>query len=209
MCLAFLGVIVMVLLGCGVSEQLVALVQTSTPKPTNTSLPKEPPSPIADDCKKATNPTDQDVRYALGFAGNTFDAEKWDRSYTVQSMSVTVTWMSRDKSRVAFLEYSLYSCGFAPTDWDYVLADRTFRDISFRNYQNVDRLADCSQSQANLKLVEFTAQHSEKNYWIRFWASLKGSTRLLTITLVFPEESKTDLDIYGSRLFPALPSCSR
>ncbi len=217
--LAFLGAIGMLLLGCGISDQLVTLVQIPTPTPANTATPiatritvtapTATPLLITGDCSKATNPTEQDVRYALEFTGNTFDPEVWDRSYTVASMRVDVSWISKEKRRVAFLENLIYSCGFIPTDWDYVLADRTFREVLFSGYQNLNRIASCTQNETNLRLVEFTAQHSQRNYWIRFWAILNGSTRLLTMFIAFPEESKIDFDRYSSLLFPALYSCPR
>lgn len=197
--LAFLVIVGITLTGCAIPGNLVALVQTPTATPLS----------ITDDCTKNTEPTEQDVKYALAFAGNTFDPGSWDRSYTVQSMRVSVTWFSKDKRKVVFLDYLLYNCGFKQSDWDYVLADRTFREIRFQGYRNVNHVASCARNESNLHLVEYTAQHSETNYRIRFWATLTGPTRLLNMDLTFPEESRTDLDRYSSRLFPNLNSCPR
>ncbi len=195
--LAYLGAIGMVLLGCGISDQLVALIQT----------PTATPLAIIDDCTKATNPTEQDVKYALGFVGNTFDPGSWDRSYTVESMHVAVTWKTKDRRRVAFLDYLIYSCGFKQSDWEYVLSDKTFREVRLRNFQNPNRIASCTRSENNLSLLEYAFQDDGTNYRIRFWATLNGPTRLLTMSLDSPEESITDLDRYSLRLFPALASC--
>jgi len=196
--LAFLVIVGIILTGCVIPGNLAVLVQTPTATPLS----------ITDDCTKNTEPTEQDVKYALAFSGNTFDPGSWDRSYTVQSMRVSVTWFSKDKKKMVFLDHLIYSCGFKQSDWDYVLADQTFR-IRFQSYQNLNRVTSCTRNESNLKLVEYTAQHSETNYRIRFWATLNEPTRLLNVALVFPEESRTDLDRYSSRFFPNLSSCSR
>ena len=195
--LFYVVAIAIVLLGCGVSGQLTGSAST----PTSTPLR------VTADCTKLTNPTEEDVKYALGFTGNTLDPESWDRSYTVESMHVSVSWTTKDGKRVAFLDYLIYSCGFKPTDWDYVLSDKTFREVRLRNFQNADRIASCTRSESNLNLLEYKYQDSGRNYRIRFWATLVKQTRLLTMSLSFSDEIRSELDRFSSRLFPMLSAC--
>jgi len=185
---------------------LLACESTFLPR---SAVPTVPSVPVASDCAKMTEPTDEDIKFALGFTGDTFDSS-WQRTYRIENMRVKVTWKNSENA-VAYLDYLIYSCGYTQADWDYYFSDQTMREVLFRDYQNVNRTASCAEAVDKLALFEFTAQFRNEDYRIRYWAMPKtlGVTRFLMMMLVFPETSRTELDRYSRTLFPPLVSCAQ
>jgi len=167
------------------------------------------PLSIPGDCESATEPTEQDVEYVLGFAGNTFESSDWQRSYTVAPDRASVTWLNHGEGTVAFLEYLIYSCGYTQADMDDHFSEQNFEDIIFRDYENLQSIATCTDIEGDLTLHEFTAEVHETDYVIRFWIKLDSKTRVLDMMIVFPEVSETELDKYAREVFPELSSCQR
>jgi len=171
-------------------------------------LPQTPLS-IPNDSDSATEPTRQDVEYVLGFPGNTFESSDWQRSYTVQSDRVSVTWLNDGEGALAFLDYLVYSQGYAQADVDDYFSEQNFEDILLRDYENPRRIATCTDAEGDLTLHEFAAEVNETDYVIRFWIRLDSTTRVLNMMIVFPEASEAKLDRYARQVFPELSSCER
>jgi hypothetical protein len=169
-------------------------------------LAKKPMS-VPGDCEAATEPTEQDVEYVLGYTGNTFESSDWQRSYTVGPDRVTVTWLNHDEGAVVFLEYLVCSCGYTQADVDDHFSEQNFEDVIFMDYENLQRIATCTDIGGDLTLHEFTAEVHETGYVIRFWIKLDSKTRVLDMMLVFPRGSEMELDKYARERFPELSSC--
>jgi len=167
------------------------------------------PVSIPGDCESAVEPTEQDVKYALGFAENTFESSDWQRSYAVAPDRVSVTWLNHDEGAVAFLEYLIYRCGYTQADVDDHFSEQNFKDIIFSDYENPQSIAACTDIGGDLTLHEFTAEIHETDYVIRFWIKLDSRTRVLDMMVVFPEASEAELDKYAKKVFPELSSCQR
>ena len=171
-------------------------------------LAKKPLS-IPSDSESAPKSTEQDVEYALRFAGNTFESSDWQRNYTVEPDRVSVTWLNHGEGVVVFLEYLIYSSGYTQADVDDYFNEQNFEDIIFRDYENLQRIATCTNIKGDLTLYEFTAEVHETDNVIRFWIKLDSETRVLYMMMVFPEASETQLDKYAGEVFPELSSCRR
>lgn len=159
------------------------------------------------DCKEVVDPTPKDVEYVLEFTGDTFTSAGWERSYTVGDQRASVTWLKNAESALAYLEYLVYNCGYTQADLNTYFSERNFKEVIFRDYQNLQRQAQCANDDAGLTLHEFTAVWQEKDYRIRYWVKLDSDTRVLTLMLTFPEKAEPSLDRYAKDIFPALSSC--
>lgn len=162
---------------------------------------------ISADCESQTDPTDRDVRYALKFSGKTFESDDWQRSYTVESGRVSITWLNHSTSSLAFMDYLLYSCGYTQEEIDDYHSDQNFEEVIFRDYQDVQRTSTCSVEAGDLRLHEFTASVEERDYIIRYWVKLDSPTRVLDTMLVFPAGSEAELERYASEILPELSVC--
>jgi hypothetical protein len=189
---------------------------TSTPTPTNTPTPTlsptatPTPSPTPSDCSTQTEPTEQDVNYALTFSGNIFETDDWQRSHTVASMRTSVTWLNDSVGALAYLEYLIYSCGYDQDDIEKYYSEQNFQEVIFSgNYQNMQRIAQCTDVTGELTLHEFRGVWQDEEYLFRMWVKLDNRTRVLSLLLVFPENSSDLLDKYSIKNFPTLDSCSR
>lgn len=165
------------------------------------------PSPVMEDCQKTIEPSEQDVKYALGFTGNTFKSDEWQRSYFVEGSRVGVTWLNNQESGLAYLEYLIYSCGYTQADVDDYFSEQNFKEVIFRDYQNLQRKARCTSEKGDLTLYEFTAKWEGADYLLRYWVKLDSRTRILTLLLAYPHKSEALLDGYGEEVFPALTVC--
>jgi hypothetical protein len=166
------------------------------------------PTPTPEDCRVSTDPTEQDVQYALAFTGSTFETNDWKRSYTVETFRVSITWLNDAEGALAYLERLIYSCGYNQTDMENYYSEENFTKVIFRDYQEVTRQARCSNKEDELTLYEFTAQSQGQDYLIRYWVKLDSTTRVLTMLLAFPIKSKELLDKYAKEVFPTLSACS-
>jgi len=97
--------------------------------------------PDAQDCESATEPTQRDVDYILAFTGDTFKSKEWERSYAVESMRASVTWMNDGTGSLAYPDYLIFSCGYTQEDIDDYFSDENFRTVFFSDYQNLQRAA--------------------------------------------------------------------
>ncbi len=171
------------------------------------SLGTPVPTPTPVDCKKAIEPSKQDVEYALTFTGDTFQSAGWQRSYTVGEMRVSVAWLKNDEGALAYLEYLIFSCGYTQAQVDNYFSEQNFKEILFRDYQNLQQTARCTDNKSTLTLREFTAESNGKDYLIRYWTKADSKTRILTMMLAFPRTSGILLNEYARDIFPKLSSC--
>jgi len=147
------------------------------------------------------------VDYILAFTGDTFKSKGWQRSYTVESMRASVTWMNNDAGSLAHLSYLIFSCGYTQEDVDNYYSAENFQNVLFSGYQNLQRTATCSQAEGDLTLYEFTADFQGEKYLIRDWVKQDTSTRVLDFMLIFPQTSKAQLDGYARQIFPDFSTC--
>ncbi len=182
---------------CDLGVQVPAVI--SSPTPTLTLF----------ECQDATDPTEEDIAYALGFTGDVFETNGWQRRYTVQTMRTSVIWTNDQEEAVVDLEYLLYSCGYTQADVDEYFSDQNLREFLFQSYQDLEQVTSCSQDKAELTLYEFSAKFQGRNYVLRLWIAPVDQARLLYVVFVFPETSVALLDRYAQEVFPALSSCAR
>jgi hypothetical protein len=180
---------------------LLGIVACSTTGPA-------PAPTIAPDCESHVNPTEDDLDYVLGFPGTAFDGPGWDRSFTVEPLRVTATWLDEDQGGLGYIDYLVYSCGLARDDLDEYASEDVLYTVLFADYQDVSRLTSCTSEDGTVTLQEIAGGFEGTDYRIRYWIMPRGETRLLTMTLAMPSDLLSSLDDYASKVFPQLPSCS-
>jgi hypothetical protein len=163
-------------------------------------LPEAAPACIS------SEPAQRDIDRALQFTGGLFDTPEWERSYTVMSGRVGVTWLNNSVGAVAYLEALIFPCGYEEPDLDQYFNDETW-DVIFENYDGHEIVLEC-ETNSGLRLYEVEAANQGFDYDIRYWVRNDTDTRVITMMMTFPVDAEDFLDEYASRLFPALSNCS-
>lgn len=193
-------IIVLLVSACGPSK-----VATPISAPQLTAA-TEPPVPMATAACISFEPTDEDVDRALAYTKDIFGGAEWERSYTVQSGRVSVSWADGVDTAIAYLEALIFPCSYEEPDLnDYFNTDNW--QVIFSNYESYQLLAEC-RTDNGLRLYQFSAVDSGLTYDINFWAQNDTDTRVISMMLVFPAESDALMDDYSSVLFPELTSCN-
>ena len=185
-----LTAIMMVVLSCNFSSSVPYLF-----KPTES---------VQEDCSPA-EPTEQDINDILSFYKKTFDIPGWERSYTVMSDRVAVTWINNELGGLAYFENLLYNCGGAYDQIDEYLNKDSFA-IIFTDYASYEETAYCRVSE--LRLHQFDVINQGQPYQIRYWAEPQSDMRVYISMLVFPTEI-SQMDEYAKNLYSQLAECKR
>ena len=154
------------------------------------------------ECELA-EPTEQDINDILSFFKKTFDAPGWERSYTVMTDRVAVTWMHDEFGGLAYFENLLYACGGAYDLIDEYLSNDSFI-IILTDYDSYEETASCQKS--GLRLHQFNVINQGLPYQIRYWAEPQSDTRVYITMLVFPTDSP-HMGEYAESLYPQLTVC--
>ena len=178
---------------------------TVVEQPSLIAIPTEAPVEQATPVCIAPEPTQADIDRALSFTGQYLNTTDWERSYTVSSDRVTVTWFSDTLSSVAYLEAFIFPCGYEDLDLDNYFVDSNWA-ITFVNYQSYEKVNEC-RNDNGVRLYQFKAVDQGFLYDINFWAVNDTSTRMITFMIVLPVESKAVMEEYSYSLFPQLTSC--
>lgn len=149
-------------------------------------------------------PTQNDIDRALSFAGNLFDNEGWEESYTVSSDKVSVTWL-HENGYLAYLEALIFPCSYEELDLNKYYSDENW-NIILSNYSDYTLEASCNND-AGLRLYEFTASLGDFDYEIRYWVANDTPTRVVSLMLVFPFGFEDEMDEYSYSMFPTLEFC--
>ncbi len=193
-------------LACGA---LPASAPTPTSQPDSSPKPKPTPSasptaePLSPVCRPSAEPTAEDIDRALTFTGSVFSSSEWKRSYTVMESRVAVSWMS--ENALAYLEALIFPCGYEDANLDAYYSPENWA-IIFSDYDSYQPAETC-RSDSGLRLHQFSAQNSNVEYEIRYWAQNDSDERVLSLMLTFPVEERAQLEEYAARLFPNLPRC--
>lgn len=198
---------------------------SASPSPTADLPDLLPPSPAPDDILQPSlvaasteelsvpatpvcidpEPTQEDIDRALSFTGMMFEADDWERSYTVTDDSVAVTWYSELLYSIVFLEALIFPCSYEEPDLDAFFSVDNWQ-IVFGNYQSYEYVTEC-RNDSGLRLYEFAAVDQGIDYDIRYWTVNDSDTRVLTFMIVLPAVSEALMDDYAYKLFPQLSSC--
>jgi hypothetical protein len=170
---------------------------------TTIDLASQKPKP---DCNKTADPTDQDVKFALGYTGKIFQTNDWKRVYTVGNQRVAITWNHNSLDALAYLEYLVWDCGYTQLELDSYFSEANFKNGFFKAYDNPVESKHCS-GENGLTLYEYSASYQDEAYSILYWSKLESPTRILTMMLSFPTKDKAAQDQLANRLFPKLVSC--
>lgn len=173
---------------------------TEPPIPTVGILPTFTPACISPE------PSQDDIDRALNFAGQLFEQDDWERSYTVTEDRVTVSWFSSSFASVAFLETLIFPCGYEEPDLNEYFSDESW-SIVFGNYESYEYVAEC-RSDRGLRLYQFNVVSDGALYLVHYWVQNDTNTRVLTFMMVVPDGSFELIDGYGYSLFPQLSNCS-
>ncbi|MBI5351115.1 MAG: hypothetical protein HZB50_00590 [Chloroflexi bacterium] len=150
-------------------------------------------------------PTQDDVDRTLTYTDNIFSGADWVRSYTVKSGHVYASWSNESLAALSFTEALIFSCGYAESDLDSYYSDTNWQ-IIFANYESYKPVSEC-KSKDGLRLYQFTAVKEGYEYAIKYWVLKDTVTRVMEMMIVFPIESKSEMDDTSSKLFPDLTSC--
>lgn len=150
-------------------------------------------------------PTQEDIDRAHAFTGDIFASPEWERSYTVMSGRVGVTWYNDSFGAVAYLEVLIFPCGYKEPELDAYFSDENW-EVIFENYDDHEITSECKTNHG-LRLYEVDAINLGLDYHINYWVRNDGDTRIVTMMMTFPVESMDLLDELSSRLFPTLSTC--
>lgn len=152
-------------------------------------------------------PTQADIDRALAFAGEFFEAGDWERSYTVSSDKVLVSWYSASLPAIVNLEALVFPCSYEEPDLDaYYNVDAWA--IIFGNYQSYEFINECRNDQG-LRLYNFIAVDQGLAYQVRYWVLNDTPTRVISFMAVLPIDAGTQMDEIAYALFPQLTSCEQ
>ena len=148
-------------------------------------------------------PTQSDIDRALGFTGKLFESDEWEKSYTVAENKVSVSWVSA--TAVAYLEALIYPCSYEEPDINSYFSDENWK-IIFQNYQSYEVVNECRDDRG-LRLYQFEAISDGAEYDVNYWVKNDTNTRVISLMLVLPGGSTTEMDEYAYSLFPTLTTC--
>jgi len=177
---------------------------TPPPSPTQRIVRTETPLPTVTPVCIAPEPTQGDIDRALSFSGEILETAEWEKSYTVAENRVSVTWLNNPLGAVAYLEALIFPCGYEEPDLNNYY-DENWGTI-FQNYESYELLDECKRNDG-LRLYEFKTQNMGFEYGINYWVKNDTETRVISMMVVFPLESKLLLDEYSSMLFPGYSTC--
>ncbi len=149
-------------------------------------------------------PSQSDVRFAVGFAAKLFDPNQWERSYTVEPYKTVVLREDQSIGAIAHTEYLLWNCGYTESDLDNYFSQGYF-DVVFSNYDGYTMNKSCQEKK--LSLYEFDAVFQGAPYVVRYWVNQQSRTRVLIFMLVYPRERQAELETMARQVFPNLVSC--
>ena len=191
---------------CGKST--ATATPTSTPPPPTVAPPThtaEVPLPTVTPACISPEPTEKDIDRALSYVETAFDSSEWERSYTVIERRVSVTWQNVSSSALAYLEATIFPCGYEEPDLNAQYSDENWKAI-FENYEDYKMISECKRDDG-LRLYEFKAQNQGFEYGIKYWVKSDTDTRVISMMLVFPLELEAMMGDYSTRLFPTYTSC--
>jgi hypothetical protein len=200
----FLALAVM-LSSCGKAP---AAPPTSTPPPPTVAPPTqtvEVPLPTVTPVCISSEPSQEDIDRALSYAGAAFDSSDWNRSYSVIDRRVSVVWQNVSSGAVAYLEATIFPCGYEEPDLNAQYSEENWKAI-FQNYEGYEMVDECKRNDG-LRLYEFKAQNQGFEYGIKYWVESDTDTRVISTMLVFPLELEAMMGDYSTRLFPTYSSC--
>lgn len=185
---------------CSSPATAVPVVNQPSPAPVTEAQIVEAATPVC----IAFEPTQADIDRALGFTGKLFDTPDWERTYTVASDKVSVTWYSETLTAIVFLEALIFPCGYEEIDLDNFFSDESW-DIVLGNYQSYEAIDECYTDNGQ-RLYQFIAT-DQVDYDVHYWAVNDTDTRVISLMTVFPIESDILIDQYSYSLFPQISSC--
>ena len=153
----------------------------------------------------STEPTQADIDRALTFTKDLFRGSDWERSYTVQSGRVSVTWTNSVDGAVAYLEVLIFPCGYQESDLDDYFSILNWQVI-FANYESYLLVGECKKGN-DLRLYQFSAVEEGFDYDIKYWVEKDTKTNVISMMIVFPAESDALMDTHSKSLFPNFISC--
>lgn len=194
----FIWIMIFLLTACGAPTTAVPV--EIQPLPATEAQIVEAATPVCIDFE----PTQADIERALGFTGKLFDTPDWEKSYTVASDKVSVTWYSQTLTAIVFLEALIFPCGYEEIDLDNFFSDENW-DIVLGNYQSYEATDEC-YSDDGQRLYQFVAT-DQIDYDVHYWVVSDTDTRVISLMTVFPIESDILIDQYAYSLFPQMTSC--
>ncbi len=201
----FLAVAI-IISSCG--KPVVAPPTSTLPPPTATAFPPtktaEIPLPTVTPVCIPPEPTQRDIDRALSFTGETLENSEWEKNYTIAENRVSVTWLNNPLGAVAYLETLIFFCGYEEPDLNNYY-EESWGTI-FQNYESYELVDECKRNDG-LRLYEFKTQNQGFEYGVKYWVQNDTDTRVISMMLVFPFESKLLLDEYSSMLFPGYSTC--
>ncbi|GMV35445.1 MAG: hypothetical protein DCC59_13845 [Chloroflexi bacterium] len=210
------GIFILLLAACGPSApasptaDLPALIPP-TPTPVSESASTEDaPQPSGEEAPPFTPicidsaPTQADIDRALSITGGLFETGDWDRTYTVASDKVLVSWYSESIPSIVNLEALVFPCGYEDLDLDIYFNEEGW-EIIFGNYQGYEYVNECRDDRG-LRLYNFIAVDQGVPYEVRYWVLSDTPTRVISLMVVMPGEA-AELDEIAYALFPQLEFC--
>ncbi|MBI3164007.1 MAG: hypothetical protein HYZ24_04935 [Chloroflexi bacterium] len=149
-------------------------------------------------------PTQADIDRALAFPGRAFDDGDWERSYTVASDKIVVTWQSEAIPAIVTLEALVFPCGYEDLDLDAYFNDEGW-SIIFGNYQGYEYVNECRDDRG-LRLYNFIAVDQGFAYTVRYWVWSDTPNRVISFMVVMPD-STPQMDELSYAIFPQLEFC--
>lgn len=189
--------------GGGSTEESVP--PSTEQQPTLIAIQTEATVDMATPVCGSSEPTQDDIDRSLSFPGKFFESPDWERTYTVTSQSVQVTWNNPTIPTLAYLETYIFPCGYEEPDLDAFFNLDSWQ-VVFGGYQSYQYITEC-RNDNGLRLYEFSAIDQDTDYSIRYWSLNDTDRRVLTMMLVVPASMPQQMDDDAYALFPQLTSC--
>lgn len=165
---------------------------------------EEEPLPLDPVCIDPA-PTQADIDRALSITGGLFDTGDWERTYTVASDKVLVSWYSEAIPSIVNLESLVFPCGYEDIDLDLYFNEEGW-EIIFGNYQGYEYVNECRDDQG-LRLYNLIAVDQGASYEVRYWVLSDTPTRVISLMVVMPVKAAAEMDEIAYALFPQLQFC--
>ncbi|GAB4497924.1 MAG: hypothetical protein OHK003_08220 [Anaerolineales bacterium] len=150
-------------------------------------------------------PAQADIDRALSFPGAVFDTDDWERTYTVSTDKVIVSWYNDTIPSIVNLEALIFPCQYEEVDLDLFFSADSW-SIIFGNYQSYQYLGGC-RNDSGLRLYHLNAVDQDIQYQVRYWVVNDTPTRVITFMLVLPTNADAQMDEFAYSLFPMLTTC--
>ncbi len=148
---------------------------------------------------------EREIYTVLAVGEGVFEPGLWLASASEKGYLTTAEWRADSIGALAFLNYLHFDGGITPEEIQATF-NRAWFEATFANYQSWQEVSNCQIE--DVRLHEFSFINDNLKYDMLYWIEPISETRVQTLFLTFPEDSRELMDEYAAELYPDAIVCA-